>query len=152
MPPSDRHRTPVAGNYRSGVCPETDRVKGSCGGADDVLTFVLDPEPAYARVPAERTVEVSRMLELTENAIEAVKELSADSPAGGVRIYSEAGAGDEVVLAALLVELPAEDDELVEEEGARVYLDPGAAAVLEDKRLDTYVEDGRVHLAVLEQT
>jgi Fe-S cluster assembly iron-binding protein IscA len=90
------------------------------------------------------------LLELTESTVAAVNELTASSPASGLRIF--AAVGGRAGLTAVLVEWPAEDDEIIEADGARVYLDPGAADALEDKVLDTYVEGGRVHLALLERS
>jgi len=46
---------------------------------------------------------------------------------------------------------PAEDDEVVEEQGAQVFLEPNAAALLDDKRLDAQVEAGQVTFAIAQQ-
>ena len=92
------------------------------------------------------------MLELTERTILAVKELTGRaSPAAGLRIFAEPAAEGELELSAVLVEFPAEVDEVVEAEGARVYLDPEAAAALADEVLDTHVENGSVHLTLMPQ-
>ena len=39
---------------------------------------------------------------------------------------------------------PAEDDEVIEAEGARVFLDPEAASLLGDKILDASIESNQV--------
>lgn len=41
---------------------------------------------------------------------------------------------------------------MVEEQGAQVFLEPGAAALLEDKRLDAQVDAGQVTFAIAQQT
>ena len=50
-----------------------------------------------------------------------------------------------------LAATPAEDDAVVEEEGARVFLEPRAAELLDDKRLEADVETGRVTFAIAQQ-
>jgi hypothetical protein len=47
---------------------------------------------------------------------------------------------------------PAEDDQVVEESGAQVFLEPHAAEALDDKVLDAEIERGEVRFAVGEQT
>jgi iron-sulfur cluster assembly protein len=46
---------------------------------------------------------------------------------------------------------PAEDDQVVEEQGAQVFLEPGAAGLLEDKRLDAQVETSQVTFTIAQQ-
>jgi iron-sulfur cluster assembly protein len=80
------------------------------------------------------------MLVLTEAAAEAVKSVTSNPqiPEGtGLRIARSAPDCDdpaEFQLTAALV--PGEDDQVLETAGARVFLDPQAAAYLEDKVLD----------------
>jgi iron-sulfur cluster assembly protein len=50
-----------------------------------------------------------------------------------------------------VVALPAEDDEVIEEQGARVFLDREAAALLEDKVLDAGVEANEVAFTITDQ-
>jgi Fe-S cluster assembly iron-binding protein IscA len=92
------------------------------------------------------------MLELTENTIAAVKELTVSSRTAGLRIFAGDASRRDTTLAAAFVERPADGDQVVEEQDARVYLDRDAAVALGDKVLDAHVEEGRVHLAVLEQS
>jgi Fe-S cluster assembly iron-binding protein IscA len=47
--------------------------------------------------------------------------------------------------------LPAEDDEVIEEHGARVFLEPAAASLLDDKVLDANVEEDRVAFTIADQ-
>jgi iron-sulfur cluster assembly protein len=48
-----------------------------------------------------------------------------------------------------VVQLPAEDDEVIEEQGARVFLDSGAASLL--KVLDASVEGNQVEFTLADQ-
>jgi iron-sulfur cluster assembly protein len=93
------------------------------------------------------------MLVLTESAAEAVKALTANPPlaaGSGLRIASnapepEAPGALEVSAAAG----PSENDVVIEAAGAHVYLEPKAAAFLEDKVLDAQVDqDGQAHFSV----
>jgi iron-sulfur cluster assembly protein len=85
------------------------------------------------------------MLVLTEAAAEAVKSVTSNPqvPEGtGLRIASAAPDSDDPAgfqLTAALV--PAEDDQVIEAAGARVFLEPQAAAYLEDKVLDAQVDE-----------
>ena len=47
--------------------------------------------------------------------------------------------------------LPAEDDEVIEEQGARVFLEQEAASLLDDKILDASVEQNRLAFAIADQ-
>jgi Fe-S cluster assembly iron-binding protein IscA len=46
---------------------------------------------------------------------------------------------------------PAEDDQLVEQQGAQVFLEPSAVGLLEDKRLDAQVEADQITFAIAQQ-
>jgi len=87
------------------------------------------------------------MLALTESAAEAVRALvqASDETAdtGGLRVVAD-HEGDTVSLEFNVVVLPGEDDEIVEEAGARVFLEPKAAALLADKVLDASVDTDRI--------
>lgn len=76
------------------------------------------------------------MLAITENAAQAINALVSrgEMPEGsGARIAADEG-GQGLELA--LVPGPAEHDAVVQDSGATVYLEPGAAQVLGDKTLD----------------
>ncbi|HVV57810.1 MAG TPA: hypothetical protein VHC45_05565 [Gaiellaceae bacterium] len=95
------------------------------------------------------------MLALTDSAVEAVKDIvsSAEEIAetGGLRVVAEqapAGASLRLSVAAS----PAEEDEVVEEQGARVFLEPAAAELLGDKVLDASVEQDQVAFTILDQS
>ena len=91
------------------------------------------------------------MLELTQSAIDALNELSKGTDNGGLRIFRHRSV-DELKLSAVVVDRPADGDEVVEQGGARVFLDDAVIGVLAGKRLDARVSDGRLRLSVLEQT
>jgi iron-sulfur cluster assembly protein len=85
------------------------------------------------------------MLVLTEAAAEAVKSVTSSPqvPDGtGLRIAPSApdsGSPAEFQLTAALA--PGEGDQVIEAAGARVFLEPQAAAYLEDKVLDAQVDE-----------
>lgn len=93
------------------------------------------------------------MLVLTESAAEVVKSVTSipQAPEGaGLRIASSAKEPEnpsalEVTAAAG----PDENDQVVEAAGARVFLEPHAAAYLSDKVLDAqFDEQGRPHFSL----
>jgi len=50
-----------------------------------------------------------------------------------------------------VVVLPGEDDEVIDEQGARVFLEPEAASMLDDKILDASVEQNQVEFTIADQ-
>ncbi|MER6950514.1 Fe-S cluster assembly protein HesB [Nonomuraea sp. NPDC000554] len=93
------------------------------------------------------------MLTLTANAAQAIRDLTASAPEpeqSGIRISSQGEGSTSLTLS--LATQPEPADAVVEAEGARVYLDPVAATVLEDKALDAGPDDqGAVAFLVTEQ-
>jgi len=94
------------------------------------------------------------MLELTDSAAEAVRALVAASDetleTGGLRVAAEQE-GDMVSLEFNVVVLPGEDDEVIEDQGARVFLEATAASLLDDKVLDASVQDDRIAFMLTDQ-
>jgi Fe-S cluster assembly iron-binding protein IscA len=89
------------------------------------------------------------MLTLTPVAAEAIKGVvnaSGLSEEGGLRIASTEGPGYDVAVSPL----PAEDDTVVDDQGAHVFLESQAAAELDDKVLDAQLQENRVSFALLE--
>ena len=93
------------------------------------------------------------MLVLTEAAAEAVESATSTSQArggAGLRIVSSAPfpqSPDALQISAAAG--PAENDQVIEAVGARVFLEPQPAAYLEDKVLDGRVdEQGKVHFTL----
>jgi iron-sulfur cluster assembly protein len=97
---------------------------------------------------------VRALLALTDNAVEAVKTIVSSSEeaseGSGLRMVAER-AGMEAHFRLSVVALPAEDDEVIDERGARVFLEPDAASLLEDKVLDASVEQNQVAFTIAEQ-
>ena len=94
------------------------------------------------------------MLALTDNAVEAVKSIvsSSDeaSETSGLRMVAER-AGTQANFHLSVVALPAEDDEVIDEHGARVFLEPEAASLLDEKVLDASVEQDQVAFTIEDQ-
>ena len=95
------------------------------------------------------------MLALTESAVQAVKGIVSSSEeiaeTGGVRVVAD-HAGAQVNFQISVVALPGEDDEVIEEHGARLFLDPEASSLLDDKLLDANVAESQVEFTIAEQT
>jgi iron-sulfur cluster assembly protein len=90
------------------------------------------------------SVEGAHMLTLTDNAQLAIRSLtgSQDAPDGaGVRIATTSPAnGSNPELALAIVPEPAPGDQVVNTDGARVYLDSAAAVMLDEQTLDASVD------------
>lgn len=86
------------------------------------------------------------MLTLTENASTIVQDINEQivaqqgQPDAALRISSEEG--PEPSFAVSAAEEPAATDQVVEQDGARVFLDETAQAKLDDKVLDASVDQG----------
>ncbi|HEY7143653.1 MAG TPA: Fe-S cluster assembly protein HesB [Streptosporangiaceae bacterium] len=93
------------------------------------------------------------MLTLTDNAVTAIRGLTSqrELPAEtGLRIMTPGAGAPSFQLA--LAEAPMAGDQVVEEGGARVFLEAAAAAVLDDKALDAQVnEQGDVAFSISDQ-
>ena len=94
------------------------------------------------------------MLTLTENASTIVKDITEQistaegQPDAGLRISSDA-ASAEPAFAVAAAGAPEPTDEVVEQDGAKVYLDQDATVQLEDKILDASVDEtGNVSFAL----
>ena len=86
------------------------------------------------------------MLLLTETAAEVVKSVTSTPQApegGGLRIASSAAAAPETPgeLQLSAAPEPSAEDQVIEAAGARVFLEPNAAAYLQDKVLDAKVDE-----------
>jgi iron-sulfur cluster assembly protein len=95
------------------------------------------------------------VLTLTPTAAEVVRTLVEQSPdpeSGGLRIAASDDAGEGVELELSLVGEPEALDETVEQEGATVYLDRGAAELLDDKLLDAQVAEDHVTFVLREES
>jgi iron-sulfur cluster assembly protein len=93
------------------------------------------------------------MLAITKNAVTAIKGLAASRElpeSGGIRISARDDAELERSgsLDLSLAASPAEDDTVVDEHGARVFVERNAAAFLDDKVLDVRVKDTRARFVI----
>jgi Fe-S cluster assembly iron-binding protein IscA len=90
------------------------------------------------------------MLALTENVTEIVKKLADEVPAvSGVRIAAEA---DGQSMSVSPADQAGPGDQVVEQDGATVYLDETASVILADKVLDGGVdEEGNIQFALGQQ-
>lgn len=80
------------------------------------------------------------MLTLTENATSVIKQVSDNGESAGVRIAAPNATDENFTLAAAAG--PELGDQVVEDNGARVYLESNAADTLSDKVLDAQVDNG----------
>lgn len=92
------------------------------------------------------------MLTMTETAAEAVKTIVSKVPQaadGGVRI---ADTGADTGFELSVAPAPESTDQIVTTDGAKVFLDEGAAAALTDRVLDAELEEnGSVRFALANQ-
>lgn len=92
------------------------------------------------------------MLTVTNNAAAAIRSLTSqpDIPEGaGLRIASDQSAG---ALQLSVAPAPEQGDQVVDDSGARLFLDTDAALLLDDKALDaTMDEQGGIQFALAEQ-
>jgi iron-sulfur cluster assembly protein len=90
------------------------------------------------------------MLTLTENASAIVNEITTQpglAETAGLRITSDASPEPAFAISAAQQAEPG--DQVVEQGGATVYLDPTAAEMLDDKVLDAAVDNaGKVEFAL----
>ena len=85
------------------------------------------------------------MLQLTEEAVEALQQI------GTIRITAEDVDGD-VEIAIDDASEPAEGDQVIEQGGARVFLDQAAADVLSDQVLGVHAHGDHFHFTFDDQT
>ncbi|GAB3954822.1 adhesin [Micromonospora vulcania] len=81
------------------------------------------------------------MLTMTDNAVLVIRDLATQQDVaedGGVRIAADAQAGS---LTVELVPEPVQGDRVVDNQGARIFLDEDAAALLGDASVDATVDD-----------
>jgi iron-sulfur cluster assembly protein len=90
------------------------------------------------------------MLTLTNDAVAEIRRLLVDpdmADNGGLRIFDESGS----LVLSLAME-PFEQDQVVDSEGARVFLDLAAAQALGDKTLDASTDpEGQVRFSLFQQ-
>jgi iron-sulfur cluster assembly protein len=91
------------------------------------------------------------VLTMTDTAASEIRNLIAQPEVpddGGVRIASN----PEGALTLALAGAPVDGDAVVEEQGARVFVEPQAGQLLDDKRLDAGVDpQGQVQFSIGQQ-
>jgi Fe-S cluster assembly iron-binding protein IscA len=110
----------------------------ACDSSGDAFrgrtTAILAPLPSTSRG--------NLRLVLTKQAVDVIQTLTTGTEAPdavGLRIASTNDGPERFKVSA--ASNPERGDQLVESEGARVYLEPEAAIALEDKILDAQVDD-----------
>ncbi|MFU8870335.1 HesB/IscA family protein [Micromonospora sp. SL4-19] len=81
------------------------------------------------------------MLTMTENAVLVIRDLTEQqdvADAGGLRIAADTSAGS---LSIELVPQPTQGDQVVDNQGARIFLDSDAAQLLTDTSVDATVDE-----------
>ncbi len=94
------------------------------------------------------------MLTITSNAAEAIRAIvqSTDVPdEGGIRISIARQNGSQASLELALSPAPIEGDDVLELNGAHVFLDEMASVALDDKALDAEVQGGEISFGIVEQ-
>jgi iron-sulfur cluster assembly protein len=93
------------------------------------------------------------VLTITDTAAEAIRGIIAapEIPDGaGLRIATQPAAGA-AALEVTVAERPSETDQVVDEAGARVFVEADAIPLLDDKELDAQIEGTRVGFTLTEQ-
>jgi Fe-S cluster assembly iron-binding protein IscA len=92
------------------------------------------------------------MLTFTESAATTIRDITSRPgmpDTNGLRISSNTANPERPSLAVALAQAPAPEDQVIELPDARVFLEPEAADMLQDKVLDAQVaEDGSVAFRV----
>ena len=93
------------------------------------------------------------MLTITQEAAQAINAIvgSSPMPQGGLKISAKPVSDSESTLELSVVESPAESDQVIEEQGSRVFLEQLASDYLEDKVLDAQVEGEQIRFTLQEQ-
>ena len=93
------------------------------------------------------------MLVLTDQAKEVIKGIVEEvGPDGGLRITAAGEDNGDSALELDLAPAPSDGDEVVSADGAKVFLDEAAAAVLADKTLDVEEHGDHFHFSLGEQS
>jgi len=94
------------------------------------------------------------MLTITSNAAEAIRAIvqSTDVPDdGGIRISIARQNGSQASLELAISPAPMEGDDVLDVNGAHVFLDEMASVALDDKSLDAEVDGGEISFGIVER-
>jgi len=89
------------------------------------------------------------VLEMTQTAIDVIKHIAPGD--AGLRVFLSDGARDIQSLQVEIAEAPQADDQVLEADGAHVFLEPEAADTLDDMVLDASRYESGVRFAVTHQ-
>lgn len=95
------------------------------------------------------------MLALSERAVTAINGIVSNPgvPDGaGLRLSPQMSGEDPVALELAVVEGPVGGDQVVEEQGAHVFVDERVGPMLDDKILDATSEGEQVRFTIVEQS
>jgi iron-sulfur cluster assembly protein len=95
-----------------------------------------------------------RVLAISRGAAQVVKEIVTSSDVGeegGIRLSVESIDDRSARLDLTVADSPEPGDTLIEEEGAKIFLERDAAGFLDDKVLDASVEADGVAFSIVEQ-
>jgi Fe-S cluster assembly iron-binding protein IscA len=93
------------------------------------------------------------VLTITTEAAQAINAIvgSSPMPQGGLKISAKPVTDSESTLELSVVESPAENDQVIEDQGTRVFLEQLASDYLEDKVLDAEVEGEQIRFTLQDQ-
>ena len=93
------------------------------------------------------------MLKLTDRAAVAIKGMleEADAEGAALRVSAELDEDGTPGLHISFVGEPEDGDEVVEDQGVTIYLDPSASDALDDKLLDAEPHGDHVHFEIEDQ-
>jgi Fe-S cluster assembly iron-binding protein IscA len=93
------------------------------------------------------------VLALTDQAKQVIKNIVGEEigPDGGLRIRAAGEENGDTALEFDLAPAPDDGDEVIEADGAKVFLDPAAAEVLADKTLDVHEHGDHFHFSLEDQ-
>jgi iron-sulfur cluster assembly protein len=94
------------------------------------------------------------MLALSERAVVAINGIMSNPevPEGaGLRVSPQITDNEPVALELSVVEAPVGGDQIVEDQGAQVFVDERVGPLLDDKTLDATTEGEQVHFTIVDQ-
>jgi Fe-S cluster assembly iron-binding protein IscA len=93
--------------------------------------------------------EFDLMLKLTDDAVEAINGLVSDVPGAGLRISADATDNNQYALKVKVAIEPEPNDQVVEEQGSHVFVEPQVAPLVDGKTLDANSDDEGVSFRLL---
>jgi Fe-S cluster assembly iron-binding protein IscA len=94
------------------------------------------------------------MLTLTTGAVAAIRDITQQSGLPedtGVRIAATSAGNGNPAFEIAVAAMPEPADEVIESDGARVFLDPEASVAFEDKALDAEIDEDQIRFRIEEQ-